>query len=282
MKMSNRGFLSGTAGKPKSIGTSCRLKNPTSVKDQIRIIEDSTGIMPGLPKEQYLQRNDPKSGTQGLTQPTLNRFGVGTNFLASNFEKKKLVSRAPPKRSNLIKITFPEVPPGPPVPTIQFLPYSVGSIYQGAIASQRNTKTDPSDPHDLWLNKRDAFGPIYKDSNLAIASMKEIMGPSSLKPMNNISKLGAKSKAFNLIKEMKLCELFDQTIFVSNLKRLPAFNDKRDFVDHIMWLRAENKAYSYEYGLIRLEPLLKRFIRNLKDAVLKRKEAKNEIVTFFL
>jgi hypothetical protein len=60
MKMSNRGFLLGTAGKPKSIGTRCGLKNLTSVKDQIRMIEDSTGIMPGLPKEQYLQRNDPK------------------------------------------------------------------------------------------------------------------------------------------------------------------------------------------------------------------------------
>jgi hypothetical protein len=282
MKMSNHGFLPGTVGMPKSIGTSCPLKSLTSVKDQIRMIEDSTGIMPGLPKEECFQRNDPKAGTQGLTQPTPDRFGVGISFLASKFEKKKLVSRAHPTRSNFIKITCPEVPPGPLVPTIQFLPQSVEIKSQRAIATQRNTETDPSDPHDIWLNKRDAFGPIYKDPTLAIASMKEIMGPSSLKPMNNISKLGAKSKAFNLIKEMKLCELFDQTIFVSNLKRLPAFNDKRDFVDHIMWLRAENKAYSYEYGLIRLEPLLKRFIRNLKHAVLKRKEAKNEIVTFFL
>ena len=84
------------------------------------------------------------------------------------------------------------------------------------------------------------------------------------------------------ISKMKLCDLFDEKVFVKHLKTLQNMSNKKSYIDKISYLRGLNKSFYYDYSLQRVEPLLRKFIENLKRAVQRKKQSKNEIASYFL
>jgi hypothetical protein len=92
----------------------------------------------------------------------------------------------------------------------------------------------------------------------------------------------SEDKCLDVIAKMKLWELFDNDFFVGNLQKLKSVNEKYEFIDNMLYLRGENKVFQFEFSFKRLEPLLRRFVRNLRLAVNRKKEAKKEIVSYFL
>ena len=135
---------------------------------------------------------------------------------------------------------------------------------------------------DTWQNKNLPYDKIYKNRDKALEYLQKAMdkGKWPYKTHNNISKRG-NSQAFKLIENMQLCEIFDKNKFLQNLKKLPSTNEKKDFIDIIVCLRTLNKKYGNEFKMSRVEPMLRRFVRNLKENVKIQKEERNQKLRYY-